>query len=103
MILLLVSADFLASDYCYDIEMKRALARHKAGEARVIPIIVRDCPWESALFAELQALPPNGKSVDLWENRDSAWKAVADGIERVAAELIVLQRVVQRRVATVKQ
>jgi hypothetical protein len=40
-ILLLISADFLASDYCYDVEMKRAMERHEAGEAIVIPIILR--------------------------------------------------------------
>src|SRR5437764_3822772 len=37
-ILLLVSTDFFASDYCYGIEMKRALERQEAGEALVIPI-----------------------------------------------------------------
>jgi internalin A len=62
-ILLLVSADFIASDYCYDIEMKRALERHESGEARVIPIIVRDVSWQSAPFGKLQALPINGKAV----------------------------------------
>jgi hypothetical protein len=42
-ILLLVSADFLASDYCYDIEMKRAMERHELREACVVPIILRPC------------------------------------------------------------
>src|SRR5690242_12654153 len=41
LILLLVSPDFLASDYCYDIEMRHALEKHDAGTARVIPILVR--------------------------------------------------------------
>src|SRR5713101_6405857 len=40
-ILLLVSPDFMASAYCYGIEMQRALERHELGEARVIPIILR--------------------------------------------------------------
>jgi TIR domain len=44
-ILLLVSADFLSSDYCYSIEMKRAIDRHSRGEARVIPIILRPVDW----------------------------------------------------------
>src|ERR1043165_1647809 len=56
-ILLLISADFLASDYCYDIEMKRALERHTNGEARVIPVILRPCPWKSAPFGKLEVLP----------------------------------------------
>src|SRR5260221_2084879 len=69
-ILLLISADFLASDYCYDIEMKRALERHQRGEARVIPIILRPCDWRSSPFAHLQCLPRDGKAVTTWQNLD---------------------------------
>jgi internalin A len=83
-ILLLISSDFIASDYCYDIEMQRALQRHDAGEARVIPVIVRDVDWSSAPFAKLQALPKDGKAVTLWADRDSAWKNVSEGIKRAA-------------------
>jgi internalin A len=86
-ILLLVSADFIASDYCWEIEMKRALERHEKGEARVIPVIIRAAKWDTAPFAKLQALPGKGKAVDLWRKKDEAWRSVADGIEKVAAEL----------------
>ncbi len=71
-ILLLVSADFIASDYCYEIEMKRALERHEKGEARVIPVILRDCKWNSTPFAKLQALPKDGKAVKKWPDKDTA-------------------------------
>jgi TIR domain len=85
-ILLLISADFLASDYCYDLEMGRALERHDAGTARVIPIVLRpvDNLWK-APFGKLQALPTDGKAVTLWENQDAAFADVAKGI-RLAAE-----------------
>jgi hypothetical protein len=85
-ILLLISADFLASDYCYDLEMRRALERHDAGTARVIPIILRpvDNLWK-APFGKLQALPTDGKAVTLWGNQDAALADVAKGI-RLAAE-----------------
>lgn len=86
-ILLLVSADFMNSDYCYEKEMKRALERHENGEARVIPIIVRNVSWSNAPFAKLQALPKDGKAVDLWTNKDSAWRNVSEGIQRVAKTL----------------
>ena len=66
-VLLLISADFLASDYCYDTEMKRALEKHKAGKARVIPIIIRPVDWKGAPFGELQALPKNAKAVTSWQ------------------------------------
>lgn len=62
-ILLLISADFLASDYCYDIEMNRAIERHEFGEARVIPIILRPVDWKGAPFGKLQALPKNAEPV----------------------------------------
>jgi internalin A len=83
-ILLLISADFIASDYCYEKEMKRALERHVDGEARVIPVIVRDTNWRIVPFAKLQAVPKDGKAVTLWENKDSAWRNVSEGIEKVA-------------------
>jgi len=86
-ILLLISADFMASDYCYEKEMTRALERHENGEARVIPVIVRDCNWRIAPFAKLQALPKEGKAFKKWPDKDSAWRNVAEGIERVVEEM----------------
>ena len=86
-ILLLVSANFIASDYCYEKELKRALERHTCGEAEVIPVIVRDVDLNSAPFAGLQYLPTDAKAVTLWENRDSAWRSVAEGIRKVAESI----------------
>src|SRR6266566_2555371 len=63
LILLLISPDFLASDYCYGIEMQRAMQRHEANEARVIPILLRSADWQSAPFSKLQALPSDGKPI----------------------------------------
>ena len=81
LVLLLVSADFIASEYC-EKEMKRALERHENREAQVIPIIVRHCNWKSAPFANLQALPKEGRAVTSWENEDEAWTDVSKGIEK---------------------
>lgn len=52
-IILLISLHFMASEYCYGIEMQRALARHKAGTARVLPVIIRRVYWEDAPFSKL--------------------------------------------------
>lgn len=87
-ILLLVSADFLASDYCYDIEMKRAMERHESGDARVIPIILRPCNWHSAPFGKLQALPKDAKPVTTWTDTDEALLNIAQGIQVVAGRLM---------------
>jgi len=82
-ILLLVSADFFASDYCYGIEMKRALERQKAGEAQVIPILVRAVDLKDAPFVHLQALPTGANPIASWRDSDSALVNVAEGIRRV--------------------
>ncbi len=86
-ILLLISADFLDSDFCYDNELKRALERHKNNTARVIPIILRDCDWQEAEFGKLQALPKNAKPVTSWANLDEAWTDVVRGIRNAIERL----------------
>ncbi len=89
-ILLLVSADFLASDYCYSVEMQRALERHEAGEARVVPILVRPVDWKGAPFAHLQALPTDAKPIASWRSQDRALADVAAGIRRVIKDVPLL-------------
>lgn len=86
LIALLVSADFVASEYCYDIEMKSAVQRHEAGAARVVPIIARECQWQSTPFGRLVAVPTDGKPImsPRWSDKDEAWTIVARGIEAAA-------------------
>jgi TIR domain len=87
MILFLVSADFLASRYCQDVEVRRAMERHEGGTARVIPIILRPVDWHSAPFGKLSALPRDGKPVTKWSNRDEAFTDIARGIREAARTL----------------
>ena len=88
-ILLLVSPDFMDSDYCYGIEMKQAMERHERGEASVIPIILRPVYWHEAPFGKLQALPKDGIPVtgSRWHNWDDAFYDVAEGIRNVIIKL----------------
>ena len=87
-ILLLISADFLASDYCYDKEMTRAMERHKQGKARVIPIILRPVDnWPETPFGMLEVLPKD-KPITRWRDRDEAFAQVAKGIRKVVEELM---------------
>jgi len=86
-ILLLVSDDFLASDYCWDIELKRGMARHEARTARVIPVILRNVDWAGAPFGKLQALPKDAKPLKSWTDIDEAFTDVAKGIRAVVNEL----------------
>jgi hypothetical protein len=86
-ILLLVSSDFLASDYCYDIEMKRAMARHAAGAAHVIPVILRPCDWHDAPFGKLLATPPDGKAVTKFPTLDDAFVLVVSDIKQALRQM----------------
>lgn len=76
-ILLLISPDFLASDSCYGVEMQRALARHAAGDACVIPVILRPVDWQVTPFAHLQCVPTDARPGTMWANRDEAFREVA--------------------------
>lgn len=87
LILLLISPDFLASDYCYETEMQQALQQHAVGQARVVPILLRPVDWQGAPFAHLQALPNAGRAITLWNNQDEAWVEVAQGIRKILEEL----------------
>jgi energy-coupling factor transporter ATP-binding protein EcfA2 len=86
-ILLLISSDFLASEYCWTKEMDPALERHNQGTAHVIPIILRPCDWKSAPFGKLQALPKDAKPVTQWSDPDEAFTHIAQGIRKAVAEL----------------
>src|SRR5688500_2898091 len=86
-ILLLVSSDFLASNYCYDREMSRALERHAAGEARVIPVILRPCDWQHAPFGRRLATPRDGKPVVKWPSQDEGFLDVVRSIRAAATAM----------------
>src|SRR5262249_19732092 len=79
-ILPLISSDFISSDYCYGVEMNRAMERHKHGDAIVIPVILRPCDWHSLPIGKLKALPRDGKPVSTWSNWDEAMTDVVKGI-----------------------
>ncbi|MFC3627777.1 toll/interleukin-1 receptor domain-containing protein [Vogesella amnigena] len=85
-ILLLVSSDFINSPYCYSREMARAMERHHAGLARVIPVILRHCDWNRAPFGKLLAAPRDGKPVASWADRDEALADVARQVRKAVEE-----------------
>ncbi|WP_316159458.1 TIR domain-containing protein [Bradyrhizobium sp. SZCCHNRI3042] len=95
-VLLLVSPDFLASDYCYEKEMTRALERHEAGECTVIPVILRPCDWHDAPFGGLLATPKDGKPITQWPDLDTAFLDITQAIKRA------LKAVGAHRAATAK-
>jgi hypothetical protein len=87
-ILLLISIDFIRSDYCYEVELKRAIERHNKKEAYVIPIILRPIEWNNLPFSELEPLPKGGKPITDWSCREQAFISVSEGIRQVVDEIV---------------
>ncbi len=85
-ILLLVSIDFLTSDYVRGTELPAALNRHGSGQSIVVPVIVRSCGWTQKL-GTLQALPKDGFPVENWSSKDSAFHNVFEGVERIISTM----------------
>lgn len=82
-ILLMLSASFLNTDYIWDMEIAVAMERHERKTARVIPILMKPCEWSDTPFSKLSGLPANGKPVSAYADRDEAWLEVVKGIGRV--------------------
>lgn len=85
---LFVSADFLASDYCYEKELGRALDREAQKEVVIVPIILRECDWEEAPFGRFQAIPTGAKPVTAWADRDQAWTQVAKSLKGTVRQVL---------------
>lgn len=86
-ILLLISSDFIASDYCYQIEMTNALERHKRGEAVVIPVILRECAWHQLPFGSIMAATIDGKPITKFASHDEGYVQVFDAVSRAIASM----------------
>lgn len=86
-VLLLVSASFIASNYCYDVELARALERHSQGVTRLIPVIVHPCDWKNTPFGHLRATPADGKPISKFDVIHDAYLSIVEDIRRVAEEM----------------
>ncbi|EOD9023046.1 toll/interleukin-1 receptor domain-containing protein [Klebsiella michiganensis] len=88
-ILLLISSDFIASDYCYQVEMTNALDRHKRGEAVVIPVILRECAWHQLPFGNIMAATIDGKPITRFASHDEGYVQVVNAVSRAIADMEV--------------
>jgi len=87
-ILLLISIDFIASQYIWDKELATAMKRHEEGTAHIVPVIMKNCLWQDMPFAKLQALPRNAKPVTSYGNRDDAFTEIAVSINKLVESMI---------------
>ncbi|HEY0754917.1 MAG TPA: TIR domain-containing protein [Ktedonobacteraceae bacterium] len=90
-ILLLISPDYIASDYLHDHEVARAMQRQRSGDAHVLPIILRPVNWKDAAFGELQSFPEDGKPIVSQQNMDEAFQLIAEQIKLLAENLLKKQ------------
>jgi hypothetical protein len=90
-ILLLISADFISSDYCYEHEMRKAISRHEKGDAVIVPVLLHPCDWLDTPFAKIQALPQNGKPISdpSWHSAETAFSEVALRLKEIVEKLLV--------------
>lgn len=85
--LFLISPDFIASEYCYGKELTRALERHRAGDALVLPVVVRPVEWKTTALGQIQGLPKDGIPVTTWANADEAWVSVVNGVRTACRKI----------------
>jgi DNA-binding transcriptional ArsR family regulator len=87
-VLPLLSPDFLASDYCMEVEMKRAIELHNHGQLRIVPILMRICDWQNSEFGKFQGLPMDMKPVKSseWFSEDEAFYTIVHGLKDVINE-----------------
>lgn len=83
--LALLSPDYIASNYCYEIEFKTAQEKHERGEIIIIPIVIEPCDWQNTPFGRFKALPRDGKAISTWENRNTAFLDVIQNLRKLAS------------------
>ncbi|MEH2162733.1 MAG: tetratricopeptide repeat protein, partial [Nostoc sp.] len=88
LILLLVSPDFINSDYHWTVEVTRALEQNAAGKARVIPVLLRHADWDNPPIDKLSPLPSNRKPIKSWDDQDEAFLEVVKGIRQEVKRLV---------------
>ena len=103
LVLLLVSADSLASDYFYGKEVKVSLERHARGETIVVPVILRHCDWQETPLKDLEALPEKGRPMVDWPTRDQAFQDVVTRLRRVVESAEQRRKNATARTETLRQ
>jgi tetratricopeptide (TPR) repeat protein len=87
LVILLISKNFLASDFCYGVELQYAMDRHDRREALVVPILLSPCDVTGASFMRLQVLPSDARPVTQWSSQDDAWTDVTAQLRSIVVDL----------------
>jgi len=81
--ILLVSADFLASDFINDFEIPILLERGKKGEVSIVPMLIRPVYFQGSELSDFKGLPKSGKPISNWQNEDEAWISVVGDLVEI--------------------
>lgn len=87
LIVCLISSDYIASYYCYEVELEEAFKCLENGDIKVIPVVLRSCAWQETHLSEYLCTPTDGKPVATWDDEDSAFLDVVQSIKRAAESL----------------
>lgn len=79
----LISSDYLASNYCIDVELKHALEQQKIGKVNIFPIIARKCSWMHTIFHDLKCQPKDAVPIVKWPDQDDVFTDIADELAKV--------------------
>ncbi len=101
-VLLLLTANFVASDYCIDEELRLAREREKQGQIDLLPVLVESFDIGSHWLGQLQAVTVNGKSIAQSRLGSAAWESVAKQI-RLKIECIQGTRPVMQALNEVEE
>src|SRR5579859_6345696 len=88
LILPLISHDFIASEYCWSMEMQHAIQKYRNGEAHVVPILLSPCDYQGTLISQLEVLPTGGKAVTSWSRRQEAYVDVVRSIRTLVERML---------------
>lgn len=91
-VLLLVSVDFITSEYVQKVEIPRAIERHKDETSKVIPVLLKPCNWKENGIDHLNALPADEKWVEEWSSIDKALLNVVEGVKEAAEDLLEVRQ-----------
>ena len=87
-ILILLSPEFIATKFSYSLELKRAIKKHRKGEVKLVPIILRPCLWEDLEISDLQVLPRNEIPISMSPNQDETFTEIAKEIKNLIVQKI---------------
>jgi hypothetical protein len=98
----LVSSSFLASYYCYDVELKKIIDRKENSEVRVIPVILHHCDWLESKLGDYLGVPSNGDPISSFDDPNLAFLSCVNELKRVISKLDEIEETKKKEITKPK-